>query len=124
MTPGFSYRSPEFGRHVRSCRKARGLTQEALAGVSKLSADTIRRLEHGSFSPSLETLNKLSVGLRMSLSTLFAAFEICERNVSRELTDLITMMTPRQQLLLMRVIPVLCELVNAGDADEGDQDGE
>ena len=124
MNPVFSYRSREFGRHVRSCRKARGLTQEALAKVSKLSADTIRRLEQGSFSPSLETLNKLSVGLRMSLSTLFAAFEICERNVSRELTDLINMTTPRQQLLLMRVIPMMCELVDAGDEDQGDQDGD
>ncbi|HLT35877.1 MAG TPA: helix-turn-helix transcriptional regulator, partial [Enhygromyxa sp.] len=45
-----------FGRHVRSLRRARGMTQEVLAQRSGLSADTIRRLEHGSFSPSLETL--------------------------------------------------------------------
>ena len=41
--------------------------------------DTIRRLEHGSFSPSLSTLMKLT------LSTLFEAFELNERNITREL---------------------------------------
>ncbi|HLT36771.1 MAG TPA: helix-turn-helix transcriptional regulator, partial [Enhygromyxa sp.] len=59
-----------FGRHVRSLRRARGMTQEVLAQRSGLSADTIRRLEHGSFSPSLETLRKLCHGLDLMLSTL------------------------------------------------------
>jgi len=49
------------------------LTQEALAELSGLSADTIRRLEQGSFSPSLDTLRKSCRGFDMLLSTLFEA---------------------------------------------------
>lgn len=52
-----------FGSHVRMLRCARGLTQEVLAELSKLSADTIRRLERGSFSPSLDTLSDAAVAV-------------------------------------------------------------
>ena len=114
----FRYQGREFGKHVRSCRRARGFTQEVLAWQSELSPDTIRRLEQGSFSPSLETLSKLTQGLEMSLSTLFEAFELGERNLSRELVDLVTMMSAQEQLLLIRLIPLLCEL---GSATKGKQ---
>ena len=65
-----------FGRHVRSLRRARGLTQQVLAEASGLSADSIRRLEKGDFSPSLDTLRKLCEGLALSPATLFTAFEV------------------------------------------------
>jgi transcriptional regulator with XRE-family HTH domain len=65
-----------FGRHVRTLRKARGLTQDALAERCGLSTDTIRRLEQGSFSPSLNTLRKLAGGLDLLLSTLFEGYEL------------------------------------------------
>ncbi len=118
----FRYQGKEFGRHVRSCRRARGLTQEALAARSELSVDTIRRLEHGSFSPSLETLSKLTQAFGVSLSTLFEAFEFGARNLRRELVDLVTMMSAQEQLLLIRLIPLLCELggaTNGKPADDG-----
>ena len=51
-----------FGGYVRRLREARGLTQEGLAERCDLSADTVRRLEHGAFSPSLRTLRKLAKG--------------------------------------------------------------
>jgi transcriptional regulator with XRE-family HTH domain len=76
-----------FGRHIRSCRLARGLTQEALAEASGLSADTIRRLERGSFSPSFDTLRKLCGAFDMLLSTLFESFELGKRDGPRELIN-------------------------------------
>jgi transcriptional regulator with XRE-family HTH domain len=66
----------EFGKHVRSLRRARGVTQDALAQRSGLSADTIRRIEHGSFSASIDTLRKLCSGLGVAPSTLFESFEL------------------------------------------------
>lgn len=93
-----------FGRHVRSLRRARGMTQEVLAERSGLSADTIRRLEHGSFSPSLDTLRKLCVGLNLMLSTLFESYELGARNEARELIDLLTTRTPRELVLATRVL--------------------
>lgn len=93
-----------FGRHMRSCRRARGLTQETLAECSQLSADTIRRLEHGSFSPSLDTLRKLSHGMRLELSTVFAGFELRERDVAREVVDAVSSLTVEEQQMLLRLL--------------------
>ncbi|MFV8752054.1 helix-turn-helix domain-containing protein [Nannocystaceae bacterium ST9] len=96
-----------FGHHVRSLRRARGMTQEVLADRSALSADTIRRLEHGSFSPSLDTLRKLCVGLDLMLSTLFESYELGARNEARELLDLLATRTPRELALATRVLRAL-----------------
>jgi transcriptional regulator with XRE-family HTH domain len=102
-----------FGRHVRSLRRARGMTQEALADRSGLSADTIRRLEHGSFSPSLDTLRKLCVGLNLMLSTLFESYELGARNEARELIDLLSTRTPRELVLATRVLHSLFDEIDA-----------
>jgi transcriptional regulator with XRE-family HTH domain len=96
-----------FGHHIRSLRRARGLTQELLAERSGLAPDTIRRLEHGSFSPSLETLYKACAGLDIKLSTLFEAFELGARNETRELIDLIATRSPRELVLATRVLQTL-----------------
>ena len=66
------------GRHVKRLREIRRFTQEQLAERSGLASDTIRRLEHGDFSPSLKTLRKLAFGLDLPLSTIFEAMEIGE----------------------------------------------
>ena len=89
-----------FGRHVRQLRRARGQTQEVLAEDTGLSADTIRRLEHGSFSPSLDTLRKLCEGLDLMLSTLFESFEIGEVDPARELRDMLSKLTGRERRLV------------------------
>lgn len=96
-----------FGRHVRSCRRARGLTQEALAELCGLSADTIRRLEHGSFSPSLDTLRKLSTGFNLRLSTLFEGFELGERNSAREMADVLGFLTAAEEQALYQFVAVM-----------------
>ena len=98
-----------FGRHIRSLRRARGMTQEVLAERSGLSADTIRRLEHESFSPSLDTLRKLCDGLDLMLSTLFASFELGEVDHGSEIADLLSKMTPRKLRLSLRLLRSLAE---------------
>jgi transcriptional regulator with XRE-family HTH domain len=83
------------------------MTQEVLAERCGLSADTIRRLEHGSFSPSLDTLNKLCGGLELMLSTLFESYELGARNEARELIDLLATRGPRELVLATRVLRAL-----------------
>ena len=80
-----------------------------IAERSGLSADTIRRLELGNFSPSLDTLRKLCDGLDLMLSTLFASFELGEVDEARELTDLLSKMTPRKLRLGLRLLRSLAE---------------
>lgn len=112
-----------FGRHVRSLRRARGMTQEVLAERSGLSADTIRRLEHGSFSPSLDTLRKLVTGLDIMLSTLFESYELGTRNQARELADLLATRSPQELLLATRVLRALFdELDTRGPGDDSARD--
>ena len=96
-----------FGRHLRSCRRARGLTQERLAELADVSSDTIRRLEYGSFSPSLDTMRKIAKGMQIELSTLFAAYEVGERDLRREVVDAVTGMSDEDRELALRIIGVL-----------------
>jgi transcriptional regulator with XRE-family HTH domain len=129
------------GKHIKGLRLVRGLTQEVLAERSGLSPDTIRRLEHGSFSPSLETLNKLCTGLEIELSTFFEAAELGERDERRELVDLLFTRTGRELELATRVLRVLFDELDAiaserkckeeeqrrerdeGDGTQGGEDG-
>lgn len=79
-----------FGWHVRGLRRVRRLTQDQLAERCDLATDTIRRVEHGAFSPSLHTITKLCRGLGIARSTLFESLELCELHPAlRELTDLL-----------------------------------
>lgn len=115
------------GRQVRSLRKARKWTQEDLSDRSGLSADTIRRLEHGSFSPSLETLNKLCSGLNMQLSSFFEAAELGAQNEGQEIRDLLLTRSPRELTLAARVLRALFDELDEIAAEqlaaEDDEDG-
>lgn len=114
-----------FGSMVRSCRKARGWTQEYLAERASLSADTIQRLEHGSFSPSLATLIKLSNGLGLKLSSMFSAFELFELDPASEAVALVQLLERDEQQHLVRLLGAIQRLLREflGAANDGDDDG-
>ena len=57
------------GAQVRTLRKARGLTQRALAGPDR-SVSFISMLEHDRVRPSLATLRLLAERLAVPLTTL------------------------------------------------------
>ena len=109
---------PYFGRHVRALRKARGLTQEILAERCDLSPDTIRRLEHASLSPTLDTLNKLCEGLGMSLPTLFVSLDLMERDRIRELADLLHGRSPAVLDMVLRVLALVLEIIDGPSETE------
>ncbi|MFV8750343.1 helix-turn-helix domain-containing protein [Nannocystaceae bacterium ST9] len=100
------------------------MTQERLADRSGLSSDTIRRLEHGSFSPSLDTLRKLSTGLLLALSTLFESFELGERDQMRELVDLLATRTPSELKLAAKVLLALFDQLDGIEGMPDDTDDE
>jgi transcriptional regulator with XRE-family HTH domain len=110
-------RSVVLGRHIKSLRKARGMSQERLAEKSGLSADSIRRLEHGSFSPSLETLGKLCAGLDLLMSTLFDSLELAETNGCKTLVDLVASRSPQEVIFILGVVrAVINEMDRVGGA--------
>ena len=90
---------------IRALRLRRQLTQEELAARSTLSADTIRRLESGAFSPSLDTLTKLCSGLDVQLSTFFRALELgAAAQPAQELRDLLGAQSAEVQALAFGVL--------------------
>jgi transcriptional regulator with XRE-family HTH domain len=125
-TPG-AHDAQRFGKLCKSLRRARGLTQEEMAAACGLSADTIRRLEYGQFSPTLDTLAKVCTGLDLWASTLFAAYELGERDEARELLDLITSRQRSADLgvayrILRAIFDALDHEANGGQAVEPDDD--
>ncbi|KIG11831.1 hypothetical protein DB30_02412 [Enhygromyxa salina] len=99
-----------FGAHVKRLREVRRLTQEELADRSGLAADTIRRLEHQDFSPSLRTLRKVCKGLGLSIAALFGSFELggVTEEVAR-ISGLLIGRSPAELKLLERVLATLIE---------------
>jgi transcriptional regulator with XRE-family HTH domain len=110
-----------FGRFVQQLRKDRGLTQEQLAEHSGLAADTIRRLERGTFSPSLDTLTKLTVGLRIDLEVLFTGFVRGETATGLELLALTRTLSQNERAAGLRILIVLVALL--GNVKENDRGG-
>src|SRR6266478_3993496 len=59
------------GQRIQEIRKLRGLTQNELFGLSQVSRSYLARIESGLMTPSLGTLEKISVALGVSLNRFF-----------------------------------------------------
>lgn len=95
--------SLRFGAYIRALRQSRTLTQEELAERSSLSVDSIRRLESGSLSPSLETVAKLAEGLSLTMVTLFEGFDKSDRDYIAEICDYLQTRSTREVRMAERV---------------------
>lgn len=60
-----------FGANVRHHRKARGLTQEALAERVNVSIETIGKIERGAAAPTFSTAEKIADALEVNVTALF-----------------------------------------------------
>jgi transcriptional regulator with XRE-family HTH domain len=56
---------------IRTLRKRKGLSQEALAQRIGIDAKSLSRLEHGAHFPSIETLEKMAEALDVQLKDFF-----------------------------------------------------
>lgn len=63
------------GAQVRALRKRQDMTVSDLACQANLSAGMLSKVENGAISPSLATLQSLSLALNVPVTTFFAAFE-------------------------------------------------
>lgn len=60
-----------FGANVRNNRKAKKLTQEALAERIDVSMETIGKIERGAAAPTFATAEKLATALDVHVTALF-----------------------------------------------------
>ena len=59
-----------YGRSIRICRAARGLSQKALAVRAGVSAGYLSLLEAGKRNPTADVLEKISIALKIPLHLL------------------------------------------------------
>lgn len=57
-------------RHIRELRKERGLTQEQVCELAGVSVDAVTRIESGTRTPTLPTLERLARALDVSPAQL------------------------------------------------------
>lgn len=120
----------KFGGCIRSLRNGRSITQDELAERSGLSVDSIRRIERGALSPSLETIQKLADGLDVSLTTLFGGLEDGRGRLVDEICDLLERQTPPMARMASKVLRAMFPkdpgedgVVRDGAADHADAAG-
>jgi transcriptional regulator with XRE-family HTH domain len=67
-----------FGANVRNNRKAKNLTQEALAERIDVSMETIGKIERGAAAPTFATAEKLATALDVHVTALFGTQSLPE----------------------------------------------
>lgn len=73
-----------FGKAIRRRRRELDLSQEQLAERSELHRTYISSIERGQRNPSLENIEKIAKALRISISELFAKYNIEEMDKTDE----------------------------------------
>jgi transcriptional regulator with XRE-family HTH domain len=66
---------PAFGARLRSLRKERQLSQEDLAERADLHWTYVSDLERGQQTPTLDVVNRIARGLRVTLAEFFRPFD-------------------------------------------------
>lgn len=80
----------ELGRHIRTARELRGLTQEKLAERAGINNSFLSQLERGFKAPSLKTLYAIATVLEVRMEQLFADEKAATQAlVEREVADLL-----------------------------------
>ncbi len=73
------------GKKIQIIRKSKGLTQEKLAELIDIETPSLSYLETGKYSPSIETLQKLSEVLMIEPWEFYYFNEISEDKMKTEL---------------------------------------
>lgn len=73
------------GKKIQLIRKSRNLTQEKLAELIDIETPSLSYLETGKYSPSIETLQKLSEVLKVQPWEFYYFSEISDEEMKEEL---------------------------------------
>lgn len=95
------------GKRIRNYRTAMGLSQEKLAELSGCHPTYIGQLERGEKNATLESIEKISRALHVSLSKLFEKLGTDgdgTRNIPLECYELLSAKTKEEQEHLYRIL--------------------
>lgn len=108
----------ELGRRIHNLRKARGLSQQALADTFGISAQAVSKWENGDAMPDLAIIPDLCRTLGVSSDAMLAVpADISADRVLAQLHDLFPRMTTMERLsLVQRVIDLA---IRTGESSSG-----
>lgn len=95
------------GQRIRNYRTARGLSQEKLAELSGCHPTYIGQIERGEKNATIESIEKISAALGVSLSTLFEMLGTSDngaRNIPLECYELLSAKSHEEQEQLYRIL--------------------
>ena len=95
------------GRRIRNYRVAKGLSQEKLAELAGCHATYIGQIERGEKNATIESIEKISAALNISLSKLFEKLDLQEdgaHSIPLECYELLSAKTKEEQEHLYRIL--------------------
>lgn len=97
------------GQRIRNYRTNLGLSQEKLAELAGCHPTYIGQIERGEKNATIESLEKISSALGVSLSKLFEKIGSVEnsesgRNIPLECYELLSSQTPSEQEQILKII--------------------
>ena len=95
------------GQRIRNYRTAKGLSQERLAELSGCHPTYIGQIERGEKNATIESIEKISTALQISLSQLFEKLgkrEVEGRNIPLECYELLFTKTKEEQERIYRIL--------------------
>lgn len=95
------------GQRIRNYRTTKGLSQEKLAELSGCHHTYIGQIERGEKNATIESIEKISAALNVSLSTLFENLGVKgedERNIPLECYEFISAKTKAEQERIYKIL--------------------
>ncbi len=89
------------GRAIAERRKAKRMTQDDLAGVVEVDAETISRFERGTSLPSLQRLLVIASALNVGVGDLLSEASSLVKDRSEQLEKVMESLEERDQVLLL-----------------------
>ena len=102
----------EIGERIRQCRKALGLTQEALAEKSEMTTQAISLFESGKRMMRFDSLLKLATALNTSTDYLLTG-----KTIDRDkliLSEKLDKLTPQQVKIIETIVDECISLYHQG----------
>ena len=99
--------SKVLGQRIRNYRTSKGLSQEKLAEFSGCHPTYIGQLERGEKNATIESIEKISAALGVSLSTLFEKLGVEEKSgaaIPLECYELISAKTKDEQEQIRKIL--------------------
>ncbi|AIQ38562.1 XRE family transcriptional regulator [Paenibacillus sp. FSL R5-0345] len=98
------------GERIRRLRKDKGLSQEQLAELSGLHTNYVGQVERGEKNLTIETLQKVVVGLGVSLEEFFRYLDPMKRkDTLGQIVEMLSERSAQDQVMALRVLQTVLD---------------